>query len=75
MTERSTGALFPHVINPYVEGEICASCPLPATHKVGEEDGPEWRHNFTQYLCCFHFGTLMGPVAMRVCQHPPEPTT
>lgn len=57
---------------------------MPATHKVGEEflDGMSsdlngeitdpyalsMRHNLTQYLCCYHFGQVMGPLAQKWCK-------
>jgi hypothetical protein len=60
-------SLYPHVTSPYVEGERCTQCRMPATHKVGEEDGRSDMHNWTAYVCCFHFGRLMGAVARRWC--------
>jgi hypothetical protein len=68
MTElRYTGALFPHETNPFAQGEACTNCGDEATHKVGEEDGPSYRHNWTTYLCCTCFGVVMGPVVQRWC--------
>lgn len=66
MSTMSTGALFPHEVNPYAEGESCP-CGRPATHKVGEEDAPGYRHNWTRYVCCECFGNLMGVVVFRWC--------
>jgi hypothetical protein len=54
--------------SPYSEGEKCQVCKSPARHKVGEEDTQPDLHNWTTYLCCHHFGIIMGPVAYRDCQ-------
>ena len=48
---------------------------VPALHKVGEEDSHGsnlgMRHNLTQYVCCKHFGEIVGPGAahMWACGH------
>jgi hypothetical protein len=41
-------------------------CGRPARHKVEEVTDDE-RHPFTAYVCCFHFGKIMGKVAERWC--------
>jgi hypothetical protein len=75
MTMRYTGALFPHETNPFAQDEACTNCGAEATHKVGEEDGPTYRHNWTTYLCCNCFGLVMGDVVQRWClQHPRTPS-
>lgn len=54
-----------HFISASCRGEKCHICGVPAAHKVGEEiasDDPNpSRHNFTAYVCCEHFRTIMGP--------------
>ena len=46
-------------------------CDQPATHKVGEEipwdDPVPNRHNLTMYVCCKHFGQILGYVARERC--------
>ena len=67
-------------------------CGEPATHKVGEELPFEMkrskgalslnefikiRHNLTMYVCCEHFGQILGTVARQMCgtsEHPLAPT-
>lgn len=60
-----------HFVSASCRGEHCTMCPYPATHKIGEEifsDDPNpIRHNLTAYVCCFHFGQIMGPLAARQC--------
>lgn len=54
-------------------GEQCRMCSNDATHKIGEELNThitysnlmelmkaEVRHNFTAYVCCFHFNEIFG---------------
>ena len=41
-------------------------CKDPATHKIGEYTTQK-RHEFTAYLCCEHFGAIMGRVARHWC--------
>jgi hypothetical protein len=67
LTTRSAGALFPHEVSDSAEGVACRTCGEPATHKVGEESAPDYRHNWTAYLCCLCFGNVMGPVVQRWC--------
>ena len=66
-----------HYVSPSCGGEKCV-CGAPATHKVGEENtGGDWmiagdaysypRHNLTSYICCEHFGFIMGPLAREWC--------
>ena len=60
-----------HFISATMTGEMCGMClrdgiEKQATHKVGEEiphDAPKFRfgHNFTQYVCCYHFGQIISP--------------
>lgn len=54
-----------HPVSECCEGECCAMCGEPATHKVGEEvpvDDPNpGRHGLVGYLCCAHFRMLFGP--------------
>ena len=57
---------FAHVPYPYAQGEKCRVCTGPATHKVGEYTAQN-RHEFTAYLCCEHFGAIMGRVAKHWC--------
>jgi hypothetical protein len=60
------GAVFTHPL-PSAVGVICHMCGnFPASHKV-EEDTSDARHPLTAYLCCNCFGTVMGPVAVRLC--------
>lgn len=54
-----------HFVSASCEGERCALCGKPATHKVGEElqwdDPMPNRHNLTAYVCCAHFRAILGP--------------
>jgi hypothetical protein len=65
-----------HFVSESCRGELCGMCyrageTVPATHKVGEEipdDTPVpmgYRHNLTQYVCCKHFGEIVGPASAR----------
>jgi hypothetical protein len=70
--------MFEHKKNPYTEGESCSMCPLAIgarpTHKIGEEIPSEEeppRHNFTAYVCCYHFGRVFGPAAREWCSYDP----
>lgn len=64
------------VLDPYTDpipsahGLTCmyhlTDCKAPAAHKV-EEVTTDGRHPLTTYLCCGHFGELMGPLAVRSC--------
>ena len=47
----------------------CSTCGGPATHKVAEDNLMEHRHPFTNYLCCEHFGLVMGGVAQDWCKN------
>jgi len=49
--------------------ETCRLCGKMATHKVEEvlPDG-EKRHPYSNYLCCHHFGIVLGPGAERYCK-------
>jgi hypothetical protein len=55
-----------HAPHPYARGETCRVCTHPATHKVGEYTAQN-RREFTAYLCCEHFGVIMGRVARHWC--------
>lgn len=61
-----------HFISESCRGERCSVCGDSATHKVGEEiphDDPlPIRHNLTAYICCYHFGLVLGPVAANGCR-------
>jgi hypothetical protein len=57
---------FAHRPYPYAQSEKCRVCMLQATHKVGEYTTQD-RHEFTAYLCCEHFGAIMGRVARHWC--------
>ena len=57
---------FAHRPYPYAQSEKCRVCLVPATHKVGEYTSQD-RHEFTAYLCCEHFGAIMGRVARHWC--------
>lgn len=63
-----------HFVSASCKGEYCGMCyrafgsKIPATHKVGEEvpsDLPRIVHNLTQYVCCFHFGSIFSPESVR----------
>lgn len=59
-----------HPISPSCGGEKCMVCSEPATHKIGEEHlhgVPRRMHNLTAYVCCEHFGMVMGPFARSHC--------
>jgi hypothetical protein len=61
-----------HFVSATCRGERCSVCGANATHKVGEEIPPDdrdrHRHNLTAYLCCEHFGLVLGPEARRRCR-------
>jgi hypothetical protein len=57
---------FAHRPYPYAASERCRVCTMQATHKVGEYTTQD-RHEFTAYLCCEHFGAIMGRVARHWC--------
>lgn len=69
--------MLEHFISPTCQGEHCGHeveggyCGKPATHKVGEEislfDPSPPRHNLTMYVCCEHFGQILGPYARAMC--------
>ena len=52
-------------------GERCRVCGKSATHKMAEEiqhDDPlPMRHELTAYVCCEHFGLILGPYARELC--------
>jgi hypothetical protein len=60
-----------HFVSVTCHGERCLVCGQAASHKIGEEIPPDdpgpSRHNLTAYLCCEHFGLVMGPEARRRC--------
>jgi hypothetical protein len=52
--------------------ERCSLCGESATHKVEEsprcqDEGVVSRHPFTNYVCCEHFGKIMGALAEEWC--------
>ena len=57
-----------HVVPINAQEESCGMCYREgrlavATHKVGEQivaDTPNGRHRLTQYVCCKHFGQIVG---------------
>lgn len=63
-----------HFISASCRGENCGIChriggtKTPATHKVEEDplDDPSIKHPLTQYVCCDHFGFIMGPHAISI---------
>jgi len=56
--------LWPHFVSKTTRGETCMICRKRATHRIGEEiahdDPAQERHNWTSYVCCAHFRSLMG---------------
>ncbi len=66
-----------HFVSASCSGETCGFseglkiCNRPAIHKVGEEiphDDPRpIRHNLTMYVCCLHFGQILGRAARERC--------
>lgn len=58
-----------HFVSESCAGEHCGPCSragktVPATHKLGEEiphNAPFPAHNLSQYVCCSHFGMIVGP--------------
>jgi hypothetical protein len=56
-----------HFVSACCEGERCAICGAPATHKLEEaifhDDPQPQRHPLTAYVCCEHFRAIMGPAA------------
>ena len=63
--------MMKHFVSASCAGEHCSVCGVPATHKVGEEipfdDPTPKRHNLTAYVCCKHFGDILGPTAKKMC--------
>lgn len=60
--------VFAHVIQESAEGVCCTRCGKPAAHKVAEVlNDEDARHEFTAYLCCNCFSSIMGPTAKRLC--------
>ena len=63
-----------HYVLDSCEGEPCSVCHEPAKHKVEEvidvfdKAGQIVRHPMTAYLCCKHFGDIMGNWAKEVCE-------
>ena len=60
-----------HIVLDSAHQERCSICRESAKHKVSEvlprPKGYLRDHPFTNYLCCEHFGTVMGPLARKVC--------
>ena len=56
-----------HIVPEYTEGMACHLCGFPASHKVEEVIEEENIHPYTAYVCCHHFGGIMGKVAWEVC--------
>lgn len=69
--------MIKHYISPGNVEEVCGRCGYPATHKI-EEVVPDdelgygafctQRHPFTNWVCCTHFGEVMGPMAVKWCR-------
>jgi hypothetical protein len=61
-----------HFVSAICHGERCLVCGRDASHKVSEEIPPDdpdpHRHNLTAYLCCEHFGLVLGPEARMRCK-------
>ena len=61
-----------HFVSATCHGEYCLVCGRDASHKIGEEIPPDdpdpHRHNLTAYLCCDHFGLVLGPAARMRCK-------
>jgi hypothetical protein len=58
-----------HLVVPYCEEEECyvEGCGLPATHRV--EESARFNHlGYVAYLCCGHFGYIMGKLARLYCE-------
>jgi len=53
-----------HFVSAATRGEHCTVCRRSATHTLGEEimaDDPNpIRHNLTAYVCCTHYGMVLG---------------
>jgi len=62
-----------HYVLDSCDGEFCNMCGTPASHKVEEviecfdKAGQIVRHPLVAYLCCKHFGEVMGLWAKEVC--------
>lgn len=59
------------MVNECALEEKCSMCGNAATHKVGEyvPDEQYSRHEFSNYLCCHHFGVVLGKGAQRYCEN------
>lgn len=67
-----------HLIHLSAKGERCF-CGADATHKVGEErhyHDPyyNYRHNFTQYVCCQCFTNILGNATLCGLKRQPSTT-
>ena len=53
-----------HFVSASCQGEHCAVCHQPATHKLEEaiqhDDPNPIRHELTAYVCCRHFRMIVG---------------
>jgi hypothetical protein len=59
MNERVSDERASHSFPIWAEEESCR-CGNPAAHKVEEVSGPAGFHPLTAYLCCEHFGGVVG---------------
>lgn len=56
-----------HAPLPSAAEERCRMCGGQAVHKVEQVMDGIPRYPFTAYLCCEHFGAVMGPFAEAWC--------
>jgi len=56
-----------HTIPASAVEEPCSGCWQKATHKIGDQSGPENFHELTAYLCC----GCLGAMGMNCRLYPP----
>lgn len=65
-----------HYISESNTEHVCGMCGAQATHKIeeaipsdepGQSEFESQRHEFTNWICCKHFGEVMGPAAVAWC--------
>ena len=58
--KRVRDARAEHTFPIWAQEEKCRRCDYAAAHKIEEVSGPAGFHPLTAYLCCQHFGEIVG---------------